>query len=139
MITFASPGQQRVYDRIARGPCACVDIVKDCAIPLGSLGRHINELKHAKLIIEIGKGPQAGRDDLRSDSPIYALKGTPLLPPVHIQKLLDDDMTSPHIRPVRKVQTAPGSGVIAERRQPSEFRELRRDLFAHMKLAMLAR
>ena len=139
MRIFESPGQQKVYDRIARGPCACVDILRECAIPVGSLGRHIRELTHSGLIIEIGKGPQAGRNDLRIDSPIYALRGTPLLPPLHIKKLLDDDMRSPHVRPKHKVKTAPGSGVIAERRTPSEFRELSRDPRAHMKLAMAGR
>lgn len=144
--TFASPGQQRVYDRIARGPCFGVEIIRECGIPVGSLGRHIRELTDNKYIIVIGRAEQAGRADLRFNSPMFALRGTPLLPPLSAVKARSSDqLRSPHKRPVRGVKHAPGSGVISKGRYVAPIKEIgpaqsfERGARERAELAMLSR
>lgn len=92
--------------------------------------RIISELLMDKSIQFVGRARDAGRTDINTESKLYAKPGTPMLPRVEIYKR---DQSQG-----RKPKNAAGSGFTpVGRYQPPEFRELRRDPWEHMNMAMV--
>jgi hypothetical protein len=91
--------------------CGASDIMKRFRLDPGTAGRLIGELVRSLCIVAIGTAAQAGRKDLNRCAVIYAKRGTPMLPATPGMK-----RGKPGPKGKRKVQPAPGSGVISGRR-----------------------
>lgn len=142
--TFKSPGKQRVYDFIAAGMYASRDVIDARIAKSGSLGRFIQELVDGHHIDCIGNAEQAGRFDLPPHTRIFAVYGTPKLPPApqKIQPKVEEAIRAGNPRKIKR-NAQPGSGVIAggwyvPPKTGSNYVE-RQDYRERAALAMLAR
>ena len=132
-VSQHSPLGGKALEFIKEAPRCSYDLCMAFGVSSSTAGRLISELIMAGKIIPIGKAHHAGRTDTYRDAPIYAVAGTKQLPGVRGSSQIRRDQR------IERQPKAEGSGVIADRRQPTEFTELRRDPFEHMKLAMMTR
>jgi DNA-binding transcriptional ArsR family regulator len=108
---------------LARGPMHLNQIASALGREYSQVSGALRALRESGRVIVVGRCGPMGFGDVRVDAPVYALAGATVAP----------------LKAMAKATPSNGSGVWPEPCREREFRELKRDIWAHMRLCMETR